>query len=210
MKGDPPRIMFPPNGARLEARRQSGGRPAAEIHRRAGAAHRHGQRHAAAPGPRTPHPVLPARRAGFRPADRHGRARRRGQRHRPIAVGAVTARSLLGLCPARHTGRQSFPTDEHDHQRRRCPGFAGPWAGGGAGLGDRLASARAWRCCIGFARARLPAGLLPDPAGRPRRGALRAGHQADAGEPATTSTSVSRTRSATRSRSASTGCRRRR
>ena len=55
----------------------------------------------------------------------------------------------------------------------------------------------------------LPAGLLQHPAGRPRRGALRPGHQADGRDAATTSTSASRTRFATRSRSASTGCRRR-
>ena len=73
-----PRIMFPPNGARLELDGprndpRSGG---AQARRRAGAAHGHGQRGAAAGAAWAPYGVLPARWARLRAADRHGRPRR--------------------------------------------------------------------------------------------------------------------------------------
>ena len=53
--------------------------------------------------------------------------------------------------------------------------------GRGAGLCRRLAPARL-RIADRLFADRVPAGLFPDSAGRPRRGALCAGHQADAGK----------------------------
>ncbi len=79
-----PRIMFPPNGARLAI---GGQRDGAENLRRRRAADAAGERRAACHPGRATHAVLHPRRAGFRAADRDGCARRRGQRRGPDRVG---------------------------------------------------------------------------------------------------------------------------
>ena len=83
------RIMFPPNGARLELatgeRRQA--RPdRAQDHRRRRAADRAGERPAARDPARPAHAVLRARRAGLRAAHRDGRQGRNRQRDGAVAV----------------------------------------------------------------------------------------------------------------------------
>ncbi len=61
----------------------------AQDRRRPRPAHGLGQRRAAAAIARPPHAVLPARRAGLRPADRHGRPRPHRQRHGPPAITSI-------------------------------------------------------------------------------------------------------------------------
>ena len=78
-----PRIMFPPNGARLAAEGSADG---AEDFRRRAAAHPAGQRRAAADRGRAAHAVLHPRRAGLCPPHRDGRARGRRQRGGPDRI----------------------------------------------------------------------------------------------------------------------------
>ncbi len=91
------RIMFPPNGARLELaaeRRRQARSDRAQDHRRRRAAHRAGQRPAAVGGARPPHAVLRAGRSGLRAPHRDGRKRRHRQRHGAVAVALVATTPL--------------------------------------------------------------------------------------------------------------------
>ena len=74
----------------------------------------------------------------------------------------------------------AFCGHEHHHRRRTPCGRPGARTDGRARLGKRLARARG-RAAGGLRAGRLRARLLPDPAGRSRRGALRAGDEADVG-----------------------------
>ena len=83
-----------------------------------------------------------------------------------------------GRCAESDTGTGPMSTATNNARQSLAPG-ARPVRG--AGLCRRLAPARL-RIADRLFADRVPAGLLPDSAGRPRRGALRAGHQADAGK----------------------------
>ena len=169
-----PRIMFPPNGARLElagprddpepvALKLAGGR---------GRAHGHGQWRAAAGAARAPDRVLPARRARLRAADGDGRPRRQRQRHGAAAITRKPANDSPGawlsfcfvafpdgepvstspgnaLWSAPTGGPESSgpdPDDERDQQRRAAIARPGARPGDRARLCHPLARRGRWRC----------------------------------------------------------------
>ena len=93
---EPPRIMFPPDGARIElSKAASAGAGRAQDFWRRRAAHRHGQWRAAQKPRRPPHRVLCARRTRLYAAHRHGRPRRHRQRQRPPAINLLFAHDLI-------------------------------------------------------------------------------------------------------------------
>ena len=81
-------------GTRRPARGSRAG--GAQAHRRARAAHGHGQWRAASGAARAPDRVLPARRARFRAADGDGRPRRQRQRHGAAAISPKPANDSPG------------------------------------------------------------------------------------------------------------------
>ena len=185
---EPPRIMFPPDGARLELAKGASPEPVA-LKITGGAAPLTVMVNGV-PLPRArrpPHRVLRAGRAGFRAAHRHGRPRRRPtasasacnnphavHRMTGLGLGPIVAHAMRGI--SQKTGPMSTAT--HDARQGAPPARGLSAVLDYAGASHRRAPRLAGRLCAD----RVPARLLPDSAGRPRRGALRAGHQADAGD----------------------------
>ncbi len=127
---EPPlRIMFPPNGARLELAAEADGKPDPVALKIAGGIGPltvlvNGLPLSAARRPA--HPVLRARRSGLRAAHRDGRQRRDRQRHGAAAISAsgvcamAVASLTLGVgCAGKLTRRGSHAVDHRTYTSRR-------------------------------------------------------------------------------------------
>ncbi len=109
---EPPRIMFPPDGARLERHRPSGRPGRLEDRWRGNAAHGYGQWCPVTGQRRPPQPVISTRRAGFRAFDGHGRPRRDRQRQwsgcSKIAYRSTVELTGAGACAYWAAGANEF------------------------------------------------------------------------------------------------------